>query len=111
MRFAPPQPADPLNDGSYRFDGSYATYLTSWFNKVCPQAGPNLKNSWHAKSAEVAADAELNDSQKAMFEAQQEEFATKSMIGTEDCLNLAVFTPKVLNSKSFHFEDVKLIWN
>ena len=23
LRFAPPQPADPINDGSYRFDGSY----------------------------------------------------------------------------------------
>ena len=39
LRFAPPQAAEPLNDGGYRFDGTYTTYLLGWINKVCPQAG------------------------------------------------------------------------
>lgn len=93
FRFAPPQPADPLNDGSYRFDGTYGTYLLSWQKNLCPQAGAVIK--LQSLMADKAANEELNEQQRNFYEKQKEDYDTRSMMGSEDCLNLAVFTPKV----------------
>ena len=42
-----------------------------------------------------AAQEDLTESQKELLQVQKDTFATKAMAGTEDCLNLAVFTPRV----------------
>ena len=36
-RFAPPEFADPVNDGSDVFDATYLTYLWNALGRVCPQ--------------------------------------------------------------------------
>ena len=41
-RFAPPRPKAPLNDGSDAFDASYLSYISGWWNHVCPQPGPGI---------------------------------------------------------------------
>merc|ERR1712227_344825 len=61
LRFAPPEPADPINDGSYRFDGSYSSYLLSWINKVCPQAGVSLQESYVKMMTENMNTKSLSD--------------------------------------------------
>lgn len=84
-RFAPPKPAAPLNDGQDAYDASYLTYITGWWNHVCPQPGPGITgeenpvvNQFRAEHPEMA---------KAL--------PTGPMLGTEDCLHLAVFTPQL----------------
>merc|ERR1711936_1109572 len=39
-RFGPPRPKAPLNDGTNNvFDASYFSYITNWWDRVCPQPG------------------------------------------------------------------------
>ena len=95
LRFAPPQPAEPVNDGSYRFDGTYTTYLLNWLYKVCPQAGISLTESYVKVMAEAAVQSDLNEAEKKVLQEQKKSLETRAMAGSEDCLHLAVFTPKV----------------
>ena len=84
-RFAPPRPRAPLNDGDDAFDASYLPYITSWWNRACPQPGLDLT-------------AEENPA-LAMWAAEHPDLAkslpTGPMLGSEDCLHLAVFTPEL----------------
>jgi len=90
LRFAPPERADQLNDGAYRFDGSYTTYLFSWLNNICPQAGISLKET----ADMVMNSQESTEQEKKIMKMHSEDLNTRAMAGSEDCLNLAVFTPR-----------------
>ena len=94
-RFAPPEREDRLNNGDYRFDGSYTTYLFSWINKVCPQAGISLKET----ADMVISSPESTVEEKDIMKMHSEELDTRAMAGSEDCLNLAVFTPRVSDTE------------
>ena len=50
-RFAPPRPKGPLNDGNDAYDASYLSYITGWWNNVCPQPG----KYWGRKASELPA--------------------------------------------------------
>ena len=84
-RFAPPRPKGPLNDGDDAYDASYTSYILGWWNHVCPQPGPGitgqdspLVNQFRAAEPELAA-----------------ALPTGPLLGSEDCLHLAVFTPEL----------------
>ena len=98
LRFAPPQAADPLNDGGYRYDGTYSTYLLSWINKICPQAGVSLQESYVKMMTEKVNTKSLSPEENEIMEMNRKELQTKATAGKEDCLHLAVFTPKVITS-------------
>ena len=84
-RFAPPRPKGPLNDGDDAYDASYTSYILGWWNHVCPQPGPGI----------TGQDSPLVN----QFRAEQPELAaalpTGPLLGSEDCLHLAVFTPEL----------------
>ena len=96
LRFAPPQRADPVNDGSYRFDGTYSTYLLNWINKVCPQAGVSLQESYVKMMTENMNANTMTDEEIEIMEMHKKELELKSTAGSEDCLHLSVYTPKVI---------------
>merc|ERR1712168_1095906 len=92
-RFKAPRPKAALNDGKDAYDASYLNYVTDWWDHACPQAG-------------VGATGEMENPFLAQFVAENPERFEKGlpfgpMIGSEDCLNLAVFTPE-LPSASNH---------
>ena len=101
LRFAPPQAADPLNDGGYRHDGTYSTYLLSWINKICPQAGVSLQESYVKMMTEKVNTKSFTPEENEIMENNKKELQTKATAGKEDCLHLAVFTPKVCNKIYF----------
>ena len=73
------------------------TYLFNWIGKVCPQAGVSLKDSYVRMMSEVSQnDSGLSPEEKSVLKKQVDVLATKSVAGSEDCLHLAVFTPKVI---------------
>jgi len=89
-RFQPPKARAPLNDGNDAFDASYLNYLLDWWDHVCPQAGivteegtfeNPLLNQFFAEHPEM-----LNQSTRAL---------PGDVLGEEDCLHLAVFTPQL----------------
>ena len=84
-RFAPPKPAAPLNDGQDAYDASYLTYITGWWNHVCPQPGPGITGEENPVVNQFRA--EHPEMTKAL--------PTGPMLGSEDCLHLAVFTPQL----------------
>merc|ERR1711868_2935 len=84
-RFAPPQPAAPLNDGQDAYDASYLTYITGWWNHVCPQPGPGI----------TGRDNPMVNQFRAEHPEMAKALPTGPMLGTEDCLHLAVFTPQL----------------
>lgn len=90
-RFAPPRPKAPLNDGSDAFDASYLTYISGWWNRACPQPGLDITTG------------KMNP-MLAMWAAENPEHAkalpTGPMLGSEDCLHLAVFTPELPSAES-----------
>jgi len=86
-RFQPPRPKAPINDGNDAYDATYLSYISSWWDFACPQAG-------------MGATEKFENSYLAQFFAQQPENSTKGnplgpMIGSEDCLRLAVYTPQL----------------
>ena len=84
-RFAPPKPAEPLNDGQDAYDASYLNYIAGWWNHVCPQPGPGITGYDNPMVNQFRA--EHPDMAKAL--------PTGPMLGSEDCLHLAVFTPQL----------------
>jgi len=83
-RFAPPIPKPPLNDGKDAFDATYLNYLLDWWDHACPQPG-------------LGVTGEFENPMLAQWAAENPDRAlpTGPMIGTEDCLHLAVFTPEL----------------
>jgi len=84
-RFAPPRPKGPLNDGRDAYDASYLSYISGWWNHVCPQPGPGITG--------------FSNPMVEMFKEEHPDIAkalpTGPMLGSEDCLHLAVFTPEL----------------
>jgi len=87
-RFAPPVPKAPLNDGKDAFDATYLNYLLDWWDHACPQPGMGA--------------TEFDNPMLAQWAAEHPERAlpTGAVIGTEDCLHLAVFTPELPSADS-----------
>merc|ERR1711971_599826 len=86
-RFGPPRPKGPLNDGRDAFDASYLNYITDWWDHVCPQAGVSLGGEFvNPLLAQAAQDPELNSTMRGLPGA---------VLGSEDCLHLAVHTPEL----------------
>jgi len=87
-RFAPPVPKAPLNDGKDAFDATYLNYLLDWWDHACPQPGMGA--------------TEFDNPMLAQWAAENPERAlpTGPVIGTEDCLHLAVFTPELPTADS-----------
>merc|ERR1712212_1383070 len=86
-RFGPPRRKGPLNDGKDAFDASYFNYITDWWDHVCPQAGISLGGEFvNPLLVQAAQDPELNATMRGLPGA---------VIGTEDCLHLAVHTPEL----------------
>jgi len=87
-RFLPPRPRAQLNDGHDAFDASYLSYIINWWDHVCPQPGVDLSG-------------EYENPMLAMMAAQDPELDAKmrglpgKVLGTEDCLQLAVYTPEL----------------
>merc|ERR1712055_561781 len=87
-RFAPPREKGPLNEGHDAFDASYLNYITDWWDWVCPQPGVDLSG-------------EYENPLLAMMAAQDPELDVKmrglpgKVLGTEDCLRLAVYSPEL----------------
>jgi carboxylesterase type B len=83
-RFQPPVPKAQINDGHDAFDASYLTYITGWWNHVCPQPGLNLemRNPYFHMMDE---EAPVNETDRSLL----------NVMGSEDCLKLAVFTPEL----------------
>ena len=87
-RFGPPRPKGPLNDGKDAFDASYFNYITDWWNHVCPQAGISLGGEFvNPLLVQAAQDQELNATMQGM--------PSGPVMGSEDCLHLAVHTPQL----------------
>ncbi|XP_023323658.1 cholinesterase 2 [Eurytemora carolleeae] len=88
-RFQPPLPKPALNDGKDAFDASYLTYITGWWNHVCPQPGLDLgfRNPYFHMWED---EAPINETERAGL----------AVMGTEDCLKLAVFTPELPSASS-----------
>jgi len=80
-RFKPPQPRQQLNDGGDAYDATFLKYMTGWWNRVCPQPGVSLKGSYMDI---MSQEFPINETHH-----------TRGMMGTEDCLHLAVFTPQL----------------
>jgi len=84
-RFAPPRPKGPLNDGADAYDASYLSYISGWWNHVCPQPGPGI--------------TDFDNPMVSMWAKENPDLAkalpTGPMLGSEDCLHLAVFTPQL----------------
>jgi len=86
-RFGPPRRKGPLNDGKDAFDASYFNYITDWWDHVCPQAGISLGGEFvNPLLVEAAQDPELNATMRGLPGA---------VLGSEDCLHLAVHTPEL----------------
>merc|ERR1712055_1152185 len=86
-RFGPPRRKGPLNDGNDAFDASYFNYITDWWDHVCPQAGISLGGEFvNPLLAQAAQDPELNATMRGLPGA---------VLGSEDCLHLAVHTPEL----------------
>jgi len=84
-RFGPPRAKGPLNDGKDAFDASYLNYITDWWDHVCPQQGVGAHDETsNPLLAMAAADPELNRTLRGLPGA---------VLGSEDCLHLAVHTP------------------
>merc|ERR1712179_894558 len=82
-RFAPPKPKPPLNDGESAFDATYMNYLLDWWDHVCPQPGLGASEYGNPMLAQWAA------------ENPDRGLPTGPVMGSEDCLHLAVFTPQL----------------
>merc|ERR1712212_895382 len=82
-RFAPPKPKPPLNDGEDAFDATYLNYLLDWWDHACPQPGLGATEYGNPMMAQWAA------------ENPDRALPTGPVIGSEDCLHLAVFTPQL----------------
>jgi len=82
-RFKPPRPRMPLNDGNDAYDASFTRWLTGWWNRMCPQPGVSLPGSFMS----------IVDQMFPIDRSLAPE--TKAMMGSEDCLHLAVFTPEL----------------
>jgi len=89
-RFAPPVPKAPLNDGKDAFDASYTSYILSWFNNVCPQPGVELTGKASNPFIQMMMEEHPIPEEKGIL----------SVLGTEDCLKLAVFTPELPTAQS-----------
>jgi len=85
-RFAPPRPKAPLNDGKNAFDATYLNYITDWWDHVCPQPGVDLSGEYENPMLAMAA------AQDPALDSKMRGLPGK-VIGTEDCLRLAVYTP------------------
>merc|ERR1712241_301090 len=86
-RFGPPRRKGPLNDGNDAFDASYFNYITDWWDHVCPQAGISLGGEFvNPLLVQAAQDPELNATMRGLPGA---------VLGSEDCLHLAVHTPEL----------------
>merc|ERR550539_1292285 len=86
-RFGPPRRKGPLNDGKDAFDASYLNYITDWWDHVCPQAGISLGGEFvNPLLVQAAQDPELNATMRGLPGA---------VLGSEDCLHLAVHTPEL----------------
>merc|ERR1712212_597437 len=86
-RFGPPRRKGPLNDGKDAFDASYFNYITDWWDHVCPQAGISLGGEFvNPLLVQAAQDPELNATMRGLPGA---------VLGSEDCLHLAVHTPEL----------------
>ena len=95
-------------DGTYRFDGTYTTYLFGFLNSVCPQAGISLKETVDMVASNPESTQEEKETMKMHSETLKD---TRAMAGSEDCLHLTVFTPRVNNSNmaavvEYHFGKV-----
>jgi len=88
-RFQPPRPKAPLNDGKDAFDASYLNYLLDWWDHVCPQVGVSLSGEF-----ENPLLAQYFAGHPEMYN-QTERGLPGAVLGTEDCLHLAVFTPQL----------------
>lgn len=88
-RFQPPKPRNALNDGKDAFDASYSKYILGWFNNVCPQPGLNVgfTNPFFEM---MNKEHPVDEDQKALL----------SVMGSEDCLHLAVFSPELPTASS-----------
>jgi len=89
-RFQPPKPRGPLNNGNDAFDASYLNYLLDWWDHVCPQVGV------------ATTEAETDNPYLAQFFAEHPHLYNQTgkglpgaVLGSEDCLHLAVFTPQL----------------
>jgi len=85
-RFQPPKPRPPLNDGNSVYDASYLSYITHWFNRVCPQPGlPSGDNFVNPYLAMMDKMHPINHTERGVLD----------ILGSEDCLQLAVYTPEL----------------
>jgi len=87
-RFQPPVPKAPLNDGKDAFDAGYTNYLLNWMGKMCPQPGVTSEDE--------------GTFEYPLFNAMEQEQLINvtdrgllDTLGSEDCLHLAVFSPKL----------------
>jgi len=87
-RFAPPVPKAPLNDGKDAFDATYLNYLLDWWDHACPQPGAGVTGFDNPMLAQWSAD----NPEKAL--------PTGPVIGSEDCLHLAVWTPELPSAEN-----------
>lgn len=88
-RFQPPRPKGQLNDGKDAFDAGYLNYITSWWDHVCPQPGVGGEAEFTNPMIMAALqDPELNATLR-------DGGLPGAVIGSEDCLHLAVHTPEL----------------
>lgn len=92
-RFQPPRPKAPLNDGNDAYDSTYLNYLTDWWDHVCPQPGINLGKIENPLLAQFFAEHPDKMTEKGLPGA---------VIGSEDCLHLAVFTPELPSAENMN---------
>jgi len=85
-RFAPPRPKAALNDGKNAFDATYLNYITDWWDHVCPQPGIDLSGKYENPMLAMAA------AQDPVLDKKMRGLPGK-VLGSEDCLRLAVYTP------------------
>ena len=74
-------------------------------NSVCPQAGISLKETVDMVASNPESTQEEKETMKMHSETLKD---TRAMAGSEDCLHLTVFTPRVNNSNmtsvmEYHF--------
>jgi len=89
-RFQPPKPRGPLNNGKDAFDASYTHYILNWLSNVCPQPGVEL-----SKEENGGFTNPYLNMYNEIKPTNTSERGLLSTIGSEDCLQLAVFTPKL----------------
>jgi len=89
-RFQPPKPRPPVNDGKDAFDASYTHYILNWLNNVCPQPGVEL-----LKEENAGFTNPYFNLWNQMHPVNMSDRGLLSTIGSEDCLQLAVFTPQL----------------